>query len=274
MNDDYVYAIRLLANDHGILNEDMVNKLANRMYEGDYTGIDEFLNETFSINDEHFDQDINFTIVEQNSNRLVKGFSNVISNEKHELINRIQDARLRSRTHGQQMLLSQPPIGNTIFNPSFGYIGGAMPTGLPSGLSSPWRSAVSPSRLYNADFDGEFNIDGLGPSINNFMNSINGISGITRPFNDDVQVTLTKEALNNLKEYGYKDLKDKLPTFDDTEKCAICLIDFKDNSDTSRYILLPCNHIFHTGCIKEHLENYNYQCPICKQECGEYEAHV
>ena len=47
--------------------------------------------------------------------------------------------------------------------------------------------------------------------------------------------------------------------------CVICLSKFKDNDDIR---LLKCKHNFHTECIDKWLKDYNYKCPICREETG------
>ncbi|XP_024006785.1 E3 ubiquitin-protein ligase MBR2 [Eutrema salsugineum] len=47
----------------------------------------------------------------------------------------------------------------------------------------------------------------------------------------------------------------------ETEKCVICLCEFKYNDDVSK---LGCGHEFHFECIKQWLMIKN-MCPLCKQ---------
>ena len=290
MDEDYICAVRLSANDYGILNEETINDLAKKMYDGNYECIDDFIDETFSVNDENFNQEIDWTLNDANSKVLVRNFSDVIVNEKHELINNSQDVRLRSQI-GQSTFATgigtAPTFSSLISSSSHSNYSDFHR--LPSGQLNTTRTYMPYS---SSNIISNLNLGGnIGETLDGFMNTIDGmvrvnenvgvtidgflnrLNGMTR-FNDNVPVTLTKDALDDMKDYKYDELKAKLPTLDETDKCAICLSNFNEKTDDSNFNILPCNHVFHAGCIKEYLENYNYQCPICKQECGEYEAHL
>lgn len=45
--------------------------------------------------------------------------------------------------------------------------------------------------------------------------------------------------------------------------CSICLYEFKENDKVS---VLKCNkkHVFHLGCIRESVERFNFNCPLCR----------
>jgi hypothetical protein len=74
---------------------------------------------------------------------------------------------------------------------------------------------------------------------------------------DDVVCTLNKETIDKLNKYI---LTENLIT-----DCNICLAKLVKNEVV---IELNCNHIYHSECIKEWFEKYNYKCPICKKEQG------
>ncbi|GLJ38925.1 hypothetical protein SUGI_0793500 [Cryptomeria japonica] len=46
-------------------------------------------------------------------------------------------------------------------------------------------------------------------------------------------------------------------------QCLICIEDMEIGEMGKE---LPCEHIFHDGCIEEWLLDYNHVCPICKFE--------
>ena len=47
-----------------------------------------------------------------------------------------------------------------------------------------------------------------------------------------------------------------------TEQCVICISNFIEEE---RIVSLPCNHTFHSKCLKEWFSNNN-TCPICKRK--------
>ena len=47
-----------------------------------------------------------------------------------------------------------------------------------------------------------------------------------------------------------------------------------EDNDNFKYNCLPCNHSYHTECIKQYLKDYDYHCPICKKECGDHVAKI
>ncbi|AYV76955.1 MAG: RING finger protein [Barrevirus sp.] len=88
-----------------------------------------------------------------------------------------------------------------------------------------------------------------------------------------VKVTMTKDALSQIKDLTYDELIEILPNLDPLEKCAICWEKLSEPIDDLKfYKVLNCNHCFHSVCITEELENYSYHCPTCKTECGDHEV--
>jgi hypothetical protein len=65
---------------------------------------------------------------------------------------------------------------------------------------------------------------------------------------------------------------------DEETSCAICLALIKPENEKDyekkQFISLSCNHIFHNNCILHWFTNYNYICPLCKKECGEYKMKL
>lgn len=67
--------------------------------------------------------------------------------------------------------------------------------------------------------------------------------------------------IRNLSEYTY----DKIPLEEERRKCAICLAEF---SLGEMIKLLPCTHMFHSGCIEPWLSEYRMNCPTCRFNLG------
>ncbi|XP_026395898.1 RING-H2 finger protein ATL11-like [Papaver somniferum] len=58
----------------------------------------------------------------------------------------------------------------------------------------------------------------------------------------------------------------KHPDVKNTEnvlECAVCLSTFEDG-DMLR--LLPCNHVFHTGCVDRWIVSESSTCPVCRRD--------
>jgi hypothetical protein len=94
----------------------------------------------------------------------------------------------------------------------------------------------------------------------NLVNSfVNILSNMVHPSidEDDVVCSLDHEEINNLEKYNLKD--------NFNEKCNICLDDMLKDQEV---IKLPCEHIYHSCCISEYLNKYNYKCPVCRKEVG------
>jgi hypothetical protein len=45
-------------------------------------------------------------------------------------------------------------------------------------------------------------------------------------------------------------------------QCSVCMVDLEENEEVMK---LPCEHVFHDGCIKPWLEIHN-SCPVCRFE--------
>jgi hypothetical protein len=84
---------------------------------------------------------------------------------------------------------------------------------------------------------------------------------------NDVPIILTNKAYATLIVKKYKDIENN----NIESRCIICQEDYNDEDDIC---LLPCNHGYHESCIATWLLNYNYKCPICRSETGEYTANI
>ena len=94
------------------------------------------------------------------------------------------------------------------------------------------------------------------------------------PNQEPVTVALTQDAIDKLTKVDFDELT-SLVDVQEQDQCSICL-ELLDPKSTGlkRFIILPCKHFFHEACIIEHLKNYDFHCPICRQECGTYEAKI
>jgi len=90
------------------------------------------------------------------------------------------------------------------------------------------------------------------------LDVINNLLHLTEPDNfQDVVVATDKTVLEKLNKYT-------LDCNSET-KCVICI----DNMNEAQVVCeLDCKHLFHDECIKEHLSQYSYKCPICRDEVG------
>jgi hypothetical protein len=104
-------------------------------------------------------------------------------------------------------------------------------------------------------------------SNHNFLNT-NGIgTGMSFPGGpsmfSDVVVSTDESVLDSLKTIK---LENKLDT-----ACSICMGCLDKDEEAAE---LNCTHTFHTECIKPYLLNYNYRCPICRQEVGKPKYNI
>jgi len=76
---------------------------------------------------------------------------------------------------------------------------------------------------------------------------------------EDVKITVEEEALNNLK---IIEVQEELEM-----NCPICIEGIVKGNEA---IKLECNHYFHKDCIKTHLLNYDYKCPLCRCDVGNH----
>lgn len=106
-----------------------------------------------------------------------------------------------------------------------------------------------------------------------FTSLINLINGLVDINQNQVPLTLTENSLKSLPVYNLPELKNKVNISKD-DQCSVCLGNILDDDANNLFILLKCNHFFHKSCITEHLQNYDYHCPVCRSECGEHMAKI
>lgn len=162
-----------------------------------------------------------------------------------------------------------PPVPissiNNLINQTFMNVNGINNLVLPP-LMNP--SYTVPINEVSDDEDSNIDSDDEGPpNVNNFMNIFNNIlqqaeNNMTDIENmEDVKVILKNEStIKKIK------LEEKLE-----EKCSVCLSEMNKGDNVWE---LKCKHTFHGDCIKVWLKEYNYKCPVCRQETGEGEVEV
>jgi hypothetical protein len=81
---------------------------------------------------------------------------------------------------------------------------------------------------------------------------------------ENVKLVMKKEDIISMfPEKDYNTYEQTIKT--QNERCIFCQENFTD-ADKCRK--LNCDHVFHTSCIDEWLENQNYKCPCCRADAG------
>lgn len=102
------------------------------------------------------------------------------------------------------------------------------------------------------------NIPNVNRSVVNEMTNIilSHLESITRL---DVEfINFISEELEQNNVMSETDFSN-LPKSNEINNCPICFVDNTDN------VILECNHIFCTNCIKEWLTKNKNNCPICRK---------
>ena len=285
MDDDITLAIRLQANESGIYDEEIIESLVEEFKNHNYSDVNELIDDTFDIIDENdiFEyNNISYSRNTPNYRQIIDLFGRVNNAFDSEVINSTIQRNLSRQymvqnNHPQTL---QPQSVNSIMNMLFGNspIQNPQPyfpsmtngSGFISigGISGPQgiMASAMPMNFFEQPFSST-NIGNSFTQIGNFMNQLNGLNAL---FPEPVTSTLTSGALNNIQDITYQEIKNKLPNIDINEQCAICFAKLTEDQETNKYNILPCEHTFHSACIKEYLKEYDYHCPICKEECGEH----
>ena len=82
---------------------------------------------------------------------------------------------------------------------------------------------------------------------------------------EDVKLILNQEQFDNLRTSTYKDIEENIKSIN--KECFICLESFQEDNEIK---LIPCNHCFHTECIKPWLMQQSCKCPNCRYEITEH----
>jgi Ring finger domain len=275
MDDDILLALRLQANDHGIFDEELIQSLCEEFMKNEHQDIDDMLSKTFKsdFTDDHFN--IEFTIDADDDDETfissVNELNTLIYTDECEIITSDQERMLRMQVISGMVNQNSPQSAIEYLTQMMSN-GGSFAMNNPGSLFGAFGNmpnAQNPQNPQNPQ-----NLQNMMPG-SFFGNLFGGIGGMLNMVNmEPVQVTLTDDALEKLEILKYDQIKDKLPNLDINEQCSICLDKLDKDTDTSSYIILPCEHVFHDGCIKEWVKDYDYHCPVCKQECGEHEAKI
>lgn len=105
----------------------------------------------------------------------------------------------------------------------------------------------------------ELNNTVLFDSINNFILRLREISEQEEQTQEDVKITVDENTINNLEVIEL--------TEDIATDCSICIEGLVKGNEV---IKLNCNHYFHKDCIRSHLLNYDYKCPLCRSDVGNH----
>lgn len=224
MDNDILFAIRVLAHDNNVYDEEVIENLLNEFMKNEHQDIDQFVENYLSVNNQNSDQE---SISEDN----------------------IQNEPINQQCEQYQ---GQIYTYNQINSPFF-----------------PYRIMLLPNYQINNQTHNQTQNNGIYELFNNPSSELNNFIDI-----EPVHVALTTDALNKLHDISFDELYNKVPTLEKEEKCAICFIELSNESHEYTYNILPCNHIYHSTCIKPYLSEYSYHCPICKEECGDHEAKL
>ena len=89
----------------------------------------------------------------------------------------------------------------------------------------------------------------------NFMNIL--VNNNIHRNNEDVVASLSTEDINKLKKYKLEETLEN--------PCSICKTSMEKDEEVCH---LECGHIHHSECIEPWFNQYNYRCPMCRQEVG------
>lgn len=254
MDEDVKFAIRLRANEFGIYDEELIQRLFSTFQNNQYNDIEDIIEETFDTDILSTDNDyIQYTFDSQsyiNNINELESYRNVRTSAP--INNRLQQ---QARA---QYNLQFPP--QQFFSNQHQHH--------PLHLLNQMNPFIQIFDQLSNQIYSNGNISGVS-SMSNMMNMMMGGMNPYEP----VRVRMTKDSLNKIKDKSFDEVKNELPELDQNEKCAICWEKLSDQiEELNTYKILPCKHVFHSACISEELENYSYHCPTCKTECGDHEA--
>jgi len=132
-------------------------------------------------------------------------------------------------------------------------------------------------RIYVFNFDRAINnelnlMSNNDPSFSLLINRISHlISNYSSDDNqnenqEDIKITVEEDAINKLPmvKIGTKEIEENT-------NCSICMEPFKIEEEATQ---LQCYHLYHPECIKSHLLNYDYKCPLCRSDVGNHKINI
>jgi hypothetical protein len=300
MDPDLEQAVRLSLEDEGITDEDQIREHLQKLNE-DLEGDDSDSN---SSNDSDNEDDVEirnvFTSANHNYQALLDRFIRVRNMNEYGQINRhMQNNYFNNIFNGSLNANNAQNIPNNAQNiPNNGFeslFNMLLPGSYNSGIGS---SIPTMHYTFNSGQNGSpqytFSYSSNGPGAPDAPD-VPGASGETNPFSlisaflgafgeggalgplgqqEDIPLVLKQSELDKIEKLNLTQLKEKVGEIDNDTQCCICLENVLLNDDTKEFATVKCGHYFHHSCIIEHLENYDYHCPICKEECGEHEPKI
>lgn len=218
--------------------------------------LDDFLNELY---ENWIDTVIENVPLVENYNHNFNRY-HFINNGLHIYNNRYVSTRVPTNEEDTLDILNfirnrSTPERNTNSNTYSNIIGSERNRNLNINMMNNFRELISERRIQN-----ENNTE--TPEISNLLTDLFGniFNYISEPLFEDVKVTISEENFNKLKTIHIKEENKNEYTEKD---CNICLESFNIDNELK---ILPCNHFFHTECIKEWLCNEKINCPICRKD--------
>lgn len=248
IDDDMAFALKIEANEHGIYDENLIENLLDEFRKTKKADIDDILDENFDFEDN--EQDIEYFTDSEDYQQNINHIYRYNTTDDFEIINNREQMLLRGQLN---QIMNIPTLNqNSLFN----MISSLGINSIPVSMNNGSVQIIS------------FTGDNINNPFEQLLNNMNVL------FSEPVPVALTTESLNKLEELTYDEVLSKVENLDKEEQCSICFSKLTENTNEFKYTILPCNHVFHSECIKTYLKDYNYQCPICKKECGNHEAKV
>lgn len=274
-DSDIEIALRLQATERGIDDESIIALLLNEYHTTNYYDIDEIVESLFYTLNETPTIEHNIATAQYQTN--INNLNHILNTNSYELINNplqsslVQRYNLQNNIHQNNNILQNPFA--ELFNIFTG--GGNIFNTLQQLPNNNGQMNIQIMANNNGVIHTTGNLmNGAGLGQNVFQSLTDLLSNV-QFFNERVPVALTEDALNDIEDISYDDVLKQIPSLDKEDtQCSICFSQLSENSENCKYNILPCHHVFHSDCIKPYLKDYDYLCPICKQDCGAHEAKL
>lgn len=205
----------------------------------------EVINNADEDSDENSDEDSDDDVLNEANNDSDDDILDETENDTNDDIDNIEEEMINNQLFNNIMSL---PLSNPFFSVSY------------NNGQTTLNTSVNPNTPQFGNLNTATNPEDF---LNNFTNLLSSMNLQNLNNMEDVKVTLDDNALEGIKS---EVLKEDLP-----EKCSICMMDMKKGE---KYSKLKCNHGFHTDCVMKWLKDYNYKCPVCREECGQAKYHI